>query len=188
MCNANLERAGVLYNLGAIVSASAAATERTSDDGLKLACKQFQEAAGIFAHIQEKVVANLPGTITPDLCEQGLAMVKSLMLAQAQACFYEKAIRTRAETKMREGMIARLAAQAAEFYSATLNHARSTAIAENLDSSWPSHIEFQKIFFEAAAQYWQSLAVKAAAEARGVGYGEEIARLQAAEALCVKVS
>ena len=46
---------GVLYNLGAMVSASAAATERTSDEGLKLACKQFQEAAGIFAHIHEKV-------------------------------------------------------------------------------------------------------------------------------------
>ena len=94
MCNANLERAGVLYNLGAIVSASAAATERTSDEGLKLACKQFQEAAGIFAHIQEKVVANLAGAVTPDLSEQGLGMIKSLMLAQVQACFYEKAIRT----------------------------------------------------------------------------------------------
>ena len=43
--------ASLRWNHAALISAQGARQERSSDEGLKLACKHFQEAAGIFEHI-----------------------------------------------------------------------------------------------------------------------------------------
>ncbi|CAN0517196.1 unnamed protein product, partial [Ectocarpus sp. 8 AP-2014] len=82
--------------------------------GLKAAGHRFQVSAGIFQHVRDKVVGGLVGTLTQDLIPDGLSAASTLMLAQAQACFYEKAVKDRARTKLKPGIIAKLSAKAAE--------------------------------------------------------------------------
>ena len=88
------ERCAVLFNCGALESAVGASEDRASEDGLRKACKAFQSAAGFFGACK----ALLPeltgkGAVTPDTTSQGLGMAAALMLAQAQACYYEMAVR-----------------------------------------------------------------------------------------------
>eukprot|EP00752_Nemacystus_decipiens_P018228 g16356.t1 len=177
------ERACVLYNLGAHESRSASEEDRSTEAGLKAACHRFQEAAGIFQHVREKVVGGLVGTVTQDLIPDGLGAASTLMLAQAQACFYEKAVKDRARTKLKPAIIAKLAAKAGEFYTQTLGFMHGPNLAPGLDKSWPAHVEFQSISFSAAACYWESVSLHDVAEETGSGYGVEIAQLQKSSGL-----
>lgn len=46
------EKLCVLYNIAALMTQISAESDLTTDDGLKLATKYFQEAAGIFCHLK----------------------------------------------------------------------------------------------------------------------------------------
>ena len=48
-------QAAVLYNLAAVQCQQAVAADRSSDDGIKLACHLFQMAAGACAHLRDGV-------------------------------------------------------------------------------------------------------------------------------------
>jgi hypothetical protein len=48
-------QAAVLYNLAAVQCQQAVAADRSSDDGIKLACHLFQMAAGACAHLRDAV-------------------------------------------------------------------------------------------------------------------------------------
>eukprot|EP00903_Cladosiphon_okamuranus_P015118 g13981.t1 len=180
------ERACVLYNLGAHESRSASEEDRSTEAGLKAACHRFQVASGIFQHIRERVVGGLVGTVTQDLIPDGLCAASTLMLAQAQACFYEKAVKDRTRTKLKPAIIAKLAAKAGEFYSQVLGFMHGPNLAPGLDKSWPAHVEFQSISFSAAACYWESVSLHDVAEETGSGYGVEIAQLQKASDMLEK--
>ena len=182
----NFERAGLLFNMGAVKSHIAASADRTSPEGVKLASREFQFAAGLFKNLREHVVPQLNCSLPSELTQEGLLMVENIMLAQAQACFFEKAVvdHRSAGTSMKASVIARLAAGAAELYNAALKYGESPAMeAAGLDKSWPITLRFQQDFYTAAAQYYQSEAVKEAALAQGSGYGEEVTRLRLAQKL-----
>jgi hypothetical protein len=73
-------------------SASAAASST-----LKEACRLFQLSSGVFDHMSrtpEIVTGGLGGGLSIDLTTDALAMLSVLMLAQAQACFFEAATAT----------------------------------------------------------------------------------------------
>jgi programmed cell death 6-interacting protein len=53
--NLHFEKAAVLYNLAAVQCQQALAADRSSDDGIKLACHLFQMAAGACAHLRDGV-------------------------------------------------------------------------------------------------------------------------------------
>ena len=78
----NFERAGVLFNMGAVKSNIAASADRTSAEGGKLACREFQLAAGLFKHLRERVVSQLNCSLPSELTQDGLLMVENIMLAQ----------------------------------------------------------------------------------------------------------
>lgn len=80
----------VLFNIAALQSAVAAAQSFDSDDGLKLATKLFQQAAGIFTHLKSAAPAAISAEPTPDLSPDTLNALAALMLAQAQECFVIK--------------------------------------------------------------------------------------------------
>lgn len=106
------EKSAVLFNVGAVRSCMAASADRTSPDGMKLACQQFHLAAGVFKHLREKVVPQLKCALQSEMTPEGLQMAENIMLAQAQACFYEKAVADRAKSAtMKASVIARLASQ-----------------------------------------------------------------------------
>lgn len=80
----NFERAGVLFNIGAVKSNIAASADRTSAEGMKLACREFQLAAGLFKHLRCHVVSQLNCSLPSELTEEGLLMVENIMLAQVR--------------------------------------------------------------------------------------------------------
>jgi programmed cell death 6-interacting protein len=84
----------VLYDIGALYSQLATAQSRTTADSLKRACQYFQQAAGIFEHLsgQTNDLRLPPGVVVDDFSESTVSTLKFLMLAQAQECFWQKAV------------------------------------------------------------------------------------------------
>ncbi|OWZ24497.1 Programmed cell death 6-interacting protein [Phytophthora megakarya] len=174
------EKAAVLFNVGALESQLGVQTDRSTADGLKTACHHFMRAAGAFADVKDKIVEQTLGARTPDMSAEGLGLLTYLMLAQAQACFYEKAIKD----QMKDAIKTKLVHQALDYYVSALEFCRSSALAGSIDRSWGVHLQFQVHCMRAATQYWQGTTSKAVALDRGEGYGEEITRLVAADAEC----
>lgn len=175
------EQAAVMFNLAALESQAGVQQDRSNMDGLKAACKHFMQAAGGFQFVQDRLCNELLGQRTPDLTPDGLQMLIQLMLGQAQACFYEKAVKD----KMKEGIKAKLSQQAVEFYRSAFDYAQSPALSSVLDRLWLVHLQFQIHCLGAASQFWEAKAVKQVAIERGGGYAQEIARLRLADAECI---
>lgn len=76
---------------------------------------------------------------------------------------------------MKDGLIARLAAQVSDYYDKCLSAASASV---NIPSDWITHITAKKLHFYSAAQYRKS--IDAVSGAGGSNYGEEVARLQEA--------
>ncbi|KAL3661420.1 hypothetical protein V7S43_013623 [Phytophthora oleae] len=176
----SFEKAAIMFNVGALESQLGVQTDRSTADGLKTACHHFMRTAGAFAEVKDNIVERTLGARTPDMSAEGLGLLTYLMLAQAQACFYEKAIKD----QMKDAIKAKLVHQALDYYVSALDFCRSSALAGSIDRSWGVHLQFQVHCMRAATQYWQGTASKAVALARGEGYGEEITRLAAADAEC----
>ncbi|DAZ93044.1 TPA: hypothetical protein N0F65_009792 [Lagenidium giganteum] len=172
------EQAAVLFNYGALESQLGVQTDRSDAEGLKAVCKHFMLAAGAFTAVKDQLMSHCLGTRTPDMSVEGLNMLTQLMLAQAQACFYEKAIKD----QMKDAIKAKLVHQALEFYLAALDCANSSTLNGTIDPTWARHVQFQVSCMRTATQFWQAKATKEVALQRGVGYGEEISRLIAADA------
>jgi programmed cell death 6-interacting protein len=180
-----------LWNIGSLLSRLGAQANRGTDEGIKTANKYFQQSAGVFDAILQILstprgrTLSMPGSTSaplPCLSNESITFVKQLMLAQAQLCFYEKAVRDkRTSGTMKSSVIAKLAAQTHILFRATLSSCKVGVIASALDPSWSHHVEYQTTLFSAAAEYWQSQAVKELAATEARGYGEEIARLSVAE-------
>ena len=84
------ERASVLFNLAASISFLATHCDRQTPDGLKQACGLYQQAAGALSAVQA-IVKDAGWSASADLSSDTLHALESLMLAQAQKCFFEKA-------------------------------------------------------------------------------------------------
>lgn len=167
-----------LWNFAALQSQIGSRVDRSTDDGIRAANRHFQSAAGALDWICENciqylTVDNCSGPISASV----LRMMIMLMLAQAQLCFYEKSVRDRKAGLMKPAIIAKLAAQTSHFYRASADLSKKDYCGTYIDASWSNHADFQHKCFAAAAEYWQSQAVREEAQSRGCGYGEEIARL-----------
>ena len=167
-----------LWNFAALHSHIGSRVDRATDDGIRSANKHFQVAAGSLDWIRDHCIPNMQdeghfGPINPP----ALRMMSMLMLAQAQLCFYEKAVRDRKAGVMKAAIVAKLAAQTSLHYKSTMDLSKQTGCVSYVDISWSHHAEFQYKCFQAAAEYWQSQSAKEEATNRGSGYGEEIARL-----------
>ena len=80
-----------------------------------------------------------------------LEVWKTIMLAQAQQCFFEKA----ASDKLKPGVVARLAAQVAAFYASAstgLNAYASLKGRPQADKTWAQLLEWNEKAFGAWAQ------------------------------------
>jgi len=175
-----------LWNLASFESLMGAKGDRSSEDGIRIANKHFQQSAGYLEYLRTNVLQytsfidnankNLP-TITDD----GLTMAKNLMLAQAQLCFYEKAVKAKKLGNMKSVIIAKLAKQTSIFYASASVYCKVGILGMILDISWFAITDFQSKVFLGAAEYWQANASKEAALANGTGYGEEVARLKRAD-------
>ncbi|KAI9475614.1 MAG: BRO1-like domain-containing protein [Benjaminiella poitrasii] len=106
-----------------------------------------------------------------DFSTHALQTLIHLMLAQSQECVWQKA----AMDQLRDGTIARLALQIADFYDLAYTQATHNAIQSVFPTHWYRHMQIKHLHFTAAAQFRKSC--ECISQDR---YGEEIARLQLA--------
>ncbi|PYI10339.1 BRO1-domain-containing protein [Aspergillus sclerotiicarbonarius CBS 121057] len=170
--NLRFELANVMFNLAGLYSQLAFFVNRTTSDGLKQACNYFCQAAGVLRHLRSDILPDLRTSPPEDMDDMTLQSLEQLLLAQAQECFWQKAVKD----GLKDASIARLAAQVSDFYADAGDYAvKSNAISPE----WIHHMTAKHHHFAAAAQYRQSLDCL---EKRK--YGEEVARLRDSEA-CV---
>jgi programmed cell death 6-interacting protein len=164
--NIRFELANILYNLAALYSQLAFSTNRNSGDGLKTASQYSSAAAGVLSFLKTEIVPDMRSTPPDDMDEVTLESLEQLCLAQAQECFWQKAVKD----GMKDATIARLAAKVSDYYSLAGDWAiKSDAVS----TEWIHHLDAKHHHFAAAAQYRQSCDCL---EKRK--YGEEIARLR----------
>jgi programmed cell death 6-interacting protein len=156
-----LDWGGVLWNLAALESHKGSLIDRSTDEGIRNASLQFQNAAGIIEFIRSDITPKILGPKSAELSNLFLQMITQLLLAQAQICFYEKAIRDRKTTgNFKPALIAKLAQQVATFYSSAVDMCREREISSGIDLSWIHHMEFQRDSFRGVSEYWQSVSCK----------------------------
>ena len=173
-----------LWNYAALHSHIGSRVDRTTNEGIKLAQKHYQQSAGALDCIQDNYINKIKGDTNSDfgpINVNVLSMCKELMLAQAQLCFYEKAVKERKAGLMKPGIIAKLAAQTSAFYQTVVDLSTIGLCGTSIDPSWKTHATFQSKCFIAAAEYWKSQGAKENAEMKGSGYGAEITRLTRSE-------
>lgn len=164
--NLKFELANILYNLAALYSQLAISSNRNTTAGLRSACNYFCMSAGVLSHIKNEVLPELRATPPEDMDDSTLESLTQLMLAQAQECFWQKAVMD----GYKDASIAKLAAKVSDLYGASGDWGvKSDAIS----SDWIHHTTAKHHHFAAAAQYRQACDCL---EKRK--YGEEVARLR----------
>ncbi|KAL7422504.1 pH-response regulator protein palA/rim20 [Cryptotrichosporon argae] len=180
------ERASVLFNIAAVYASLAAAEQRSDAEGIKRALNYLSSSAGVLDHIVSAVLPVLKSELSSsqaagyDMTESFLTALREFVLAEAQECFWQQAV---LQGKYKHGVIAKLSMKVSEYYKAALAAANGTDTPTTgyFPPVWIGHIVTKQMHFEAAAQY--RLSQEDLEKAR---YGEEIARLRAAEALAKK--
>jgi len=173
-----LERAAAVFNLGAVYSCGAADTDRSSSEGQKMAIQKFQKAAGLFNLVRDQLLPQVVSkSLTVDLTQNGLNMLSSVMIAQAQSCFYESAVKD----KLGRGLLSKLAHQVSEHYQAAASSAKK--LAGSVDPTWGHTFLCQQKAFLSAAHFQQACAMKEEANKTMTGFGLCIRRFKEALAL-----
>ena len=164
--NIRFELANILFNLVALYTQLAFAGNRTTPEGLKQAAQYGQSAAGVLKYLRDDILPDMRGSPPEDMDTATLESLEQMCLAQAQECFWQKAVKD----GMKDGTIARLAAKVSDYYSIAGDLAiKSDAVS----TEWIHHFQAKHHHFAAAAQFRQS---RDCLEKRK--YGEEVARLQ----------
>jgi len=172
--NVNFEKCSMLFNLAALHSQCAIDQDRSSSEGLKVACKKFQEAAGVFAYMKEHVSMRTDAPHPLDISPDAAKMLEQLMLAQAQECVYEKAMN---EGKS-EGVSARLGKQCFLFYTEVVSIINGSPLSSYMDKSWTNHLKSKCLYFDAETQMLMAEAERKKDESQ---IGSRIARLRHAD-------
>uniref|UniRef100_A0AAY5KDS1 Programmed cell death 6-interacting protein n=1 Tax=Esox lucius TaxID=8010 RepID=A0AAY5KDS1_ESOLU len=170
------EKTCVLFNAAALASQIALEQNLDSDEGLKAAAKFYQLASGAFGHIKDTVLSALNREPTMDISPETVGTLSLIMLAQAQEVFFLKAT----SDKMKDGIIAKLANQAADFYSDAFKQCQYK---ENLPKEVLPVLAAKHCIMQANAELHQSILAK-----QKKHFGEEIARLQHAAELVKTVA
>ncbi|XP_034942485.1 tyrosine-protein phosphatase non-receptor type 23 isoform X2 [Chelonus insularis] len=159
LSNIRFEIISILYNIGAIHTQLGATTERTSADGMKMACSHFQCAAWAFEHLQNSY-PQPPGV---DMAPELMKFMHQLCLAQAQECILEKSMLD----NRKPTIVAKVAKQIVDYYALALwtlepSNSDENTISETVGSkiykSWKTYVKFKKAYYMAVTLLYQGLA------------------------------
>ncbi|ORY88475.1 BRO1-like domain-domain-containing protein [Leucosporidium creatinivorum] len=181
--NLQYERLCVLFNIAALHCSLAFQQRRSDQEGMKASIAAFQNAAGVLSHLLTllpllKAEPPALDPLSPDLSTKSIEALRDLCLAQAQEVFWQKGVMDR----LKNGTIAKLAAQVAEFYGQA---SAKAAEAKGAGGVWPafsfpeslvSHLMIKNLHFAAVAQYRKSVDDLGANR-----YGDELGRLEVAD-------
>ena len=174
-----VERAAAYVNLAACWSARGALSALDDTDAIKTAAKHFQLAAGALTACTQLQLESVLEACPADLGEGVMSAAKTLMLAQAQACFCEKASLDRLGASLQAKLClgaSQLYAKAAEAMEAVKGtcskglHAWGVAVAQARGKQ-----------YEASAR-WHAAEEAAAEEKHGVRQTQLALALAAAQA------
>ena len=164
--NLRFELANILYNLASLYSQLAHSVNRSTSEGLKSACNYFCQAAGVMAYLKSDIVPDMRSTPPEDMDLMTLESLQQLLLAQAQECFWSKAVKD----GLKDGLIAKLAAKVSDFYDRAAEYGTKS---DSISTEWIHHMTAKHHHFAAAAQYRASRDCLDKQK-----YGEEVARLR----------
>ncbi|KAL0243016.1 hypothetical protein GEMRC1_005579 [Eukaryota sp. GEM-RC1] len=169
------EEAAVLYNLSAAYGHSAMSITKRTPEDLKRSIKEFCIAAGLFQRTAQ-LLDSTPqtGSLTPDLTQENLNMMKTLMLAQGQECFIEYA----RLQQIPSATLVKLIGHAAKLYEKVITLSKAPAFSDLIDRQWLARIHIKMMLFSAIPH--QILAEKAAGT---MEFGEQVGRLRYAHKL-----
>lgn len=144
----------------------ALSSNRATSEGLKAAASNFCYAAGVLSYLKTDIIPELRSSPPEDMDTLTLESVEALMLAQAQECFWQKAVKD----GLKDASIAKLAAKVSDLYCDAGDWALKS---DSVSSEWIHHVNAKHHHFAAAAQY------RAACDClEKRKYGEEVARLR----------
>ncbi|PIN07491.1 putative signal transduction protein [Handroanthus impetiginosus] len=169
--NIHLEKAAVLFNLGAVHSQMGLSFDRSAVEGRRQASHSFIAAAGAFAFLRDNVAMNasVGSSTTLDVSVECVGMLERLMLAQAQECVYENTIAKGSSA----GVCAKISRQVGLFYEEALAALNVAPLNQHFDKAWIAHVQLKAALFYAEACYRYSLELHEKEE-----IAEEIARLK----------
>ncbi|KAL1203573.1 Vacuolar-sorting protein BRO1 [Cardamine amara subsp. amara] len=169
--NIHLEKAAVLFNLGANYSQIGLGHDRTTVDGRRQASHAFIAAAGAFAYLRdnESTKASIGQSTTVDVSVECVGMLERLMLAQAQECVFENTI-AKGSTP---GVSAKISRQVGIYYEEALAALTSPPLKDHFDKGWISHVQLKAALFYSEACFRYGIELHEKEE-----IAEEIARLR----------
>ncbi|XP_018619265.1 rhophilin-2 isoform X1 [Scleropages formosus] len=154
--NISLEKASLLFNMGALYTQIGTRCDHQTRVGLENAITAFQKAAGVLTHLKETF------THTPsyDMSPAMLSMLVRLLLAQAQECLYEKTalpgIRNEFLTLVR---MAQESAKVADTYEQVHQSMIQTPIKDNVPMFWSSMAQVKISHYRSLAHYFVGIAL-----------------------------
>ncbi|XWS63515.1 hypothetical protein CRYUN_Cryun06bG0104700 [Craigia yunnanensis] len=169
--NIHLEKAAVLFNLGAVYSQISLSYDRATVDGRRQASHAFIAAAGAFAFLRDNAStkASMGNSTTVDLSVECAGMLERLMLAQAQECVFENTI-AKGSTP---GVCAKISRQVGLYYEEALAALNAAPLKDHFEKTWIVHVQLKAALFYAEACYRYGLELHEKEE-----IAEEIARLR----------
>nr|XP_033799285.1 rhophilin-2 isoform X2 [Geotrypetes seraphini] len=149
--NIALEKASILFNIGALYTQIGTRCDRQTSTGLEDAVDSFQKAAGVLNYLKETF------THTPsyDMSPAMLSVLVKMMLAEAQECFFEKislpGIQNEFFTLVR---MAQEAAKVSDVYILVHNAMSQVPIKDNIPYSWSIMAQVKAEHYKALAHYF----------------------------------
>lgn len=164
------EKASILFNIAARISAIAAAAPRheAGGDGLKRAYTGCRQAAGMLAYINH----NFLHAPSMDLGNDVVQLLTKLMLAQASEVFLEKSVHDAKGAPL----VAKLASHVAAEYTALYEEMNELQAGASLPAFWLQLMLCKSRYFTSVMQYYRALADDAAG-----AHGTALVRLTVAE-------
>ncbi|KAH1098457.1 hypothetical protein J1N35_015378 [Gossypium stocksii] len=169
--NIHLEKAAILFNLGAVYSQIGLSYDRATVEGRRQASHAFIAAAGSFAFLRDNssTKASMGNSTTVDLSVECAGMLERLMLAQAQECVFENTI-AKGSTP---GVCAKISRQVGLYYEEALAALNAAPLKDHFEKAWIAHVQLKAALFYAEACYRYGLELHEKEE-----IAEEIARLR----------
>uniref|UniRef100_A0A670ZU33 Rhophilin Rho GTPase binding protein 2 n=1 Tax=Pseudonaja textilis TaxID=8673 RepID=A0A670ZU33_PSETE len=153
VCQKNLllEKASILFNIGALYTQIGTKCNRQTAAGLQKAISAFQKAAGVLNYLKETF------THTPsyDMSPAMLSVLIKMMLAQVQECIFEQiclpGIRNEFFTLIK---MAQEVAKVGEMYMLVDTAMNQAPVKENIPYSWSKLAQVKSDHFRALAHYF----------------------------------
>jgi len=135
---------------------------------MKTAYQLFLNSAGAFQELKDDLEKHPQPNII-DLSFEAANMFINLMLAQAQEIFSDKAVKDNTNPTL----VAKLYAQASEFYEIALTNLNHPSLANVVPKNWAPHLQIKSAMCKASANQ-----LLAAVHGKSDEYGLQVARLK----------